>query len=387
MQRLRKETLILTFVLFLVPGLLAPAAAKDYLYVPCSNYLHIIDCDTDTVIKTLSYNDYVIGCASSNDGKRFYFNAWRSIYVVDTDTNQIIDHHEFWTELNRVNVASVFAVSPDGRYLYMNWMVTKKRMNVPRLNVLPYQFVIYDMEKRQVVKNYEIPTNANAVVSLKDDPDHVVILADDVYKLNIKNGKVEKIIGLLRPEKGQPKLNSLVSFNNRSPGDHGMFSGPAYAGEERLKILDPGDSELQLGAVVDQGVYAEAMQKVMAAGGKPPVGAPLMFYMIIDGKGEARLLEADHFAAMYSTVVSPDAKYLYGAMDEVYKVDLKSGKALGFDPLVRGTVYSLAMTADGKKLYAGPAGPDLVVYDTETMKEIGVIPLKSDGVAMNRITK
>ena len=112
-----------------------------------------------------------------------------------------------------------------------------------------------------------------------------------------------------------------------------------------------------------------------------------MFYMIIDGKGEVRLLETDHFAMIYSSVVSPDGKHLYGAMDEVYKVDMKTGKALGFDHLKRGTVYSLAMTADGKKLYVGPAGPDLVVYDTETMKQIGVIPLKSDGVAMNRITK
>jgi len=126
---------------------------------------------------------------------------------------------------------------------------------------------------------------------------------------------------------------------------------------------------------------------VMMAGGKPPAGAPLMFYTIIDGKGDVRMLEVDHFAAIYSSVVSPDAKYLYAAMDELYKVDIKTGKALGFVSLERGTVYSVATTADGKKVYVGPAGPDLVVYDTETMKKIGVIPLKSDGVAMNRITK
>ncbi len=128
-------------------GLTLPAAAKDYLYVPCSNYLHIIDCDTDTVIKTLSYNDYIIGCATSNDRKRFYFSSWRSVYVVDTDTNQIIDQHVFWSELNRVTLGTIFAVSPDGRYLYMIWMVTKKKMNVPRLNVLPNQFVIYDLAR------------------------------------------------------------------------------------------------------------------------------------------------------------------------------------------------------------------------------------------------
>ena len=122
--------------------------------------------------------------------------------------------------------------------------------------------------------------------------------------------------------------------------------------------------------------------------GNPPVGAPLMFYMIVDGKGAVRMLEAaDHFAAYYSTIVSPDTKYLYAAMDELYKVDMKTGQALAFDHLERGTVYSLATSSDGKKIYAGPAGPDLVVYDAETLKQIGMIPLKSDGVAMTRISK
>jgi hypothetical protein len=110
--------------------------------------------------------------------------------------------------------------------------------------------------------------------------------------------------------------------------------------------------------------------------------------MIVDGKGKMNLLEAvDHFAAYYSTVISPDKKYLYGAMDELYKVDAKTGQALGFTHLERGTVYSVATTSDGKKVYVGPAGPDLVVYNSETLEKIGVIHLKSDGVAMTRITK
>jgi hypothetical protein len=74
-------------------------------------------------------------------------------------------------------------------------------------------------------------------------------------------------------------------------------------------------------------------------------------------------------------------------MDELYKVDMKTGQAVGMTHLERGTVYSVTTTRDGKKVYVGPAGPDLVVYDTATMEKIGMIPLKSDGVAMTRITK
>ncbi len=388
MKRLRKKIPWFALVFVLAAAMYAaPAVAKDYLYVPCSNTLHIIDCDTDTVTKTLSYNDYVIGGAASDDGRRYYINAWRSIYAIDTDRQQIVDRYEFWTPLNRVNVGATFAVSPDGRRLYMIWMVTKKKMNVPKLNVLPQQFVIFDMAKRQVVKNYEVPAGAMGVISLKDDPDHVVILGLDVFKLNVKTGETEKILGLLHPAEGGPVLNSLALINNRSPGDHGLFCGPAYGGEDRLRVLDPGDSDLEPGRVVDQAVYAQAMQKVMMAGGKPPAAYPLLYYLIIDGRGKARLLEADHFAMLYSSVISPDTRYLYAAMDELYKVDMKTGKAIAFDTLARGTVYSVATTADGRKVYAGPAGPDLVVYNAETMKQIGMIPLKADGVAMTRITK
>ncbi len=39
-------------------------------------------------------------------------------------------------------------------------------------------------------------------MNLKDDPDHVVLMAEDVFKMNIKTGKTEKIMGILHPEEG-----------------------------------------------------------------------------------------------------------------------------------------------------------------------------------------
>jgi hypothetical protein len=57
------------------------------------------------------------------------------------------------------------------------------------------------------------------------------------------------------------------------------------------------------------------------------------------------------------------------------------------DVMERGTTYALAISSDGKKLYAGPAGPDVSVYDTATMKRVGFIPLKHDGIQMTRISK
>jgi DNA-binding beta-propeller fold protein YncE len=109
--------------------------------------------------------------------------------------------------------------------------------------------------------------------------------------------------------------------------------------------------------------------------------------MLIDKKGKLSMLKGEEVIMAYSATISADSKYLYAVMDEAYKIDFKTGKTLAMDPVERGTCYNLAVTSDGKKLYVGPAGPDVSVYDTATMKRIGIIPLKSDGVTMSLIAK
>ncbi len=334
----------LVAVLCAVGTALPAMAAKDYLYVPCPNHLYIIDCTTDTIVKTIHYNDYIVGCTPSPDGKRFYMNSWKSIYVVDTEKDVLLDKIDFFSDLNRVTINAGIAVSPDGKYLYMSVNITKKKLNIPRLNVLPPQLVVYDLEKKKIAKAFEIPPCCNGVVTLRDDPDHVVLMAQDIFKISLKDGKLTKLLGVLHPEPGMPGLNSLVIWNNWSPGDHGIFPNPAYSMEN-------------------------------------------MYYTLIDSKGELTLLEAEEVVLMYSSILSPDKKYIYGVMDEVYKVDAKTGETLAMDVVERGTSYACALTKDGKKLYVGPGGPDISVYDTATMKSSGFIPLGADGVVMSRITK
>ena len=345
MKTSSNRVLFSMFMMLAVLGVCWPAAAKDYLYVPGPNMLSIIDCETDTVAKTVPYSGFIVNATPSQDGKRYYMNNWRVIYVLDTQTDQIIDTHEFWSELNRVYIQPGIAVSVDGNYLYLSLVIAKKKLNVPRLNVMPPQFAVYDLKKREIVRSFDIPPCCNAVITLRDDPDHVILMAQDIFKLNVKDGKMTKIKGVLHPEEGQPGLNSLVIWNNWSPGDHGIFCNGVYSTDGNL------------------------------------------FYMMIDKKGNLSMLKGEDVIMAYSSVISPDKKFVYSVMDEVYKVDLQNGKTLAKDPVERGTCYGTALTADGKKLYVGPAGPDLTVYDTATMKRLGVISLKSDGCVTHRISK
>lgn len=342
--RKRVAQLLVVVGLLTLFGLSETVAAKDYLYVPSSNHLQIIDCDTDTIIKIVRFNDYIINGIPSPDGERYYMNAWQSIYAVDTESNEIVDTYHFSTDLNRVAVMPGFAVSPDSRYLYLSVAITKKKLNIPRLNVLPPQLVVYDTRKKRIDRSFEVPHACTAVVSPPGDKDHVILLAQDVFKLNVRNGKLTKILGVLYPEEGEPGLNALAVWNNWSPGRKGRVSLPAYSLDE-------------------------------------------MFYLQFDKRGELTKLKAKEVVLAYSSIVSPDLKYIYAAMDEVYKVDLKTGDTLAMDVLERGTCYAVAITSDGRKLYVGPGGPDLSVYDTATMKRIGMIPLKADGVTTSLISR
>ncbi len=321
-----------------------PAAAKDFLYVPAVNALQVIDCDSDTIVETLSYNDYIVSAMLSPDGKKYYLNAIHSIYVIDTETNTLIDTYKFSSELNKVDILG-FSVSADGSKLYLSCSIVKKKQNIPRLNVLPPQFVIYDTASRKMVKNHPIPAAMTGIITLGNDPEHVILVGLDIHKLDIETGELEKMMGILNPEEGQPPKNSLVIWQNNSPDDHGLFTNPFYT----------------------------------------PTG---MGYFIIDkNTGTVTTLAGKDVWFAYSTVVSPDKKYLYAVMDELVKVDMATGETVKSVPIGKGTCYAVSITSDGKKVYVGPAGPDVSVYDADTLDLKSVISLTSDGVAANRLTK
>ena len=346
----RSSRALLSLLIVCCCGFFArPASGADFLYVPVSNAVHVIDCATDTVIKTIEgYDDYIITAAFSPDGKRFYACGWESIYAIDTDTNELVDTFNFSSPLSKVAIGA-FAVSDDGERLYLAASIVKKKQNVPRLNVLPPQLVVYDMAKRKIVKNYEIPHGILAVLPLRNDPNSLVLIGLDVNKLNMKTGKVEKLLGCLNPEEGEEKKNLSTSNTNMSPGDHGIVGAPYITMSE--------------------------------AG--PGIG-----YALVDtNTGKVSTLKGEHLWFEYSVRVSPDKKYIYAVMDELIRIDIKTGKTLGYVTLEQGTVYCVAVTSDGKKIYAGPGGPDIAVYDAETLELLGVIPLDADGKVAHLLSK
>ena len=341
---MKKRILILITAGILAFLSASTAGAKDYLYAVMNNALQVIDCETDTVIKTIEFNDFIINTACSSDGKRLYLNAIHSIYAVDTATNMLVDTYPFSTELSKVSIFGM-NISNDGKQLFICCSIVKKKQNIPRLNVLPDQLVVYDVEKKRMVKNYPIPTSYTQPVVLKNDPDQLILVGKDLERFSLKTGKRDVPMPFLNTKNPEDMRNCLANWQPGSPGDHGIFVNPYY-------------------------------------------DAKGMGYFFIDkNSGKMDDLRGKDVWFAYSSVLSPDQKYIYAVMDELIKVDRTTGETLKVAHLETGTNYTVAITSDGKKIYAGPGGPDISVYDTDSLELLSIIPLMADGVVTQMLSK
>ncbi len=358
MKKILWLLVILISVIFLLPAcekskddtttqVAQQAGGKDYIYVPVSNSLHIIDGETDTVIKKIPYDAYIIGGAFSPDGKRYYLNAMHSVLVIDTVSQELVDTFKFSSKLSKVNVAGI-AISNDNKLLYITCAIVKKKQNVPKLNLLPPQLIVFDLESKKIVKSYEVPFNTKSIFPLKDDPDHLLLSGYDFQKINLKTGKLEVAKRMFNvPEGEDPKLY-LPANESSAPGDHGINIFGYIAGE---------GLDLRIG------------------------------YIFVDrNQGTIRTMDGDDLWFAYNQILSNDKKHIFTVMDELVKIDADSGKTVAWVPTETGTCYSVALSSNGKKVYVGPGGADISVYDTETLKLLKVIPLSADGPVMHRLT-
>jgi WD40 repeat protein len=255
-----------------------------------------------------------------------------------------VDTYPFSTELSKVSIFGI-NISNDGKKLFLCCSIVKKKQNIPRLNVLPDQLVVYDIEKKQMVKNYPIPSSYSQIVVLRNNPDHLILVGQDIERINLKTGKRDMLMPFLNAKKPEDMRNCLANWQPGSPGDHGIFVNPYYDAK--------GEG----------------------------------YFFIDKNTGKMDDLRGKDVWFAYSSILSPDQKYIYAIMDELIKVDRTTGETLKVAQLETGTNYTVAVTSDGKKIYAGPGGPDISVYDAQTLELLTIIPLMSDGAASQMLSK
>ena len=245
MTHFNRKLMMTLWVFWIVLIFQVPVQAKDYIFVPTVKGLDVVDCETGAVIEGARYSDYVMNASYSPDGSRYYLNAYHSIFAVDTETFKLVDTYKFSTDLSRVTIFSS-AVSNNGKQLYLSCQIVKKKQNIPKLNVLPPQFIIFDIDKQEMVKNYEVPYGAHGIFPIRNDPDHVILFALDVYKMNLKtvfgecyksNPAVDFWFRLTEKYEGYKTILPNRKYWNGTYYDGLFFSidGEAYAAIQRAR--------------------------------------------------------------------------------------------------------------------------------------------------------
>jgi DNA-binding beta-propeller fold protein YncE len=340
----KHKRVVFLWALVIVAAFQLPALAADYVLVPTVKGLDVVNCETGQVIEGARYSDYVLNAAYSPDGGRYYLNALHSIFAVDTKTYKMVDTYKFSTDLSRVTIFTA-AVSNDGKQLYLSCQIVKKKQNIPKLNVLPPQFVIFDLNKKEVIQNYELPYGVHGIFPIRKDPDHAILFGLDVYRINLKTGKLEMIMAGIHAEKDREPRSIVAMYTNNSPGDHQLFVAPYYA---------------------QSGLY----------------------YLILDmATGEIKTVKSKEMAMPFSAALSPDKKYIYAGHDELVKVDVATGETVNATYAQRGSFTSVALSPDGKKVYIGAMGADVSIYDAETLKFETAIPVGGDAMVFNRLSR
>ena len=213
------------------------------------------------------------------------------------------------------------------------------------MNVFPPQLVIYDLDKKTIVKNYKVPYGVHGIFPIGNDPNHAILFGPDVYKMNLKTGELKTIMSGLHPKEGQEVRFVGAWYINNSPGDHGLLAAPFYA------------------------------------------KSGLSFLMLDTQNGSIQTIKSKKMSMPFSAAVSPDKKFIYAGHDELIKVDVSTGETVKSTHADMGTFSSICFSPDGKKVYIGAFGADVSIYDADTLELETVIPLGGDASVFTQFSR
>ena len=166
-------------------------------------------------------------------------------------------------------------------------------------------------------------------------------------------------------------LESLLDFH--CPNPLGGITG------KTIPLFDKGFNMLAFWT------YTQENGGVWAGPYYTPTGWGLFNINIRTGEITDTPIKGDPLFA-YGAVYSPDRTKAYSVMDEVGVIDLKTHEVTKVVPIEEGTCYGNVPTSDGKRLFVGAGGSTVTVYDTETMKPLRVLQMKTDGMILRRMT-
>ena len=329
----------LATLMFCLSGLTGQAQAKDLIFTMGYGTLEVIDGDTDTLVTNIPVKGWTRDYTFTPDKKRMVVNASRHyIHIIDTEkltrekTLDVNDNQEGWDRFIYGMTAG-----PDNKTIYAH-MIGRRTEDGEAIIAKP-MIVQIDLDTGKILRSVEVPKGIFSLLSINNGKE-LYAIGLDIHKINT-TGKEMKVTGS-HPmfDKG---MNILALWHYTFEND-GYFVAPYYNAK--------GCGMLEIDT--HTGKISENM-----VNGVPPM--------------------------VYNFMYSPDRTKVYGAMDEVYKIDVKSRKITNYTVIEEGTNFAVIVSSDGKKVYTGAGGSSVSVFDAETLKLLKVINMSEDAVSMARL--
>lgn len=315
---------------------------KEMLYVSGIGKVFAVDPVKKEVVAAIEINGAAREMTWTEDGHTLFINdgGRQEVSKIDTEKNKVIDTLTFnKPEENITSRIFGLAVDSKGEKLYATLMRTQKK----RVELVPLQPVIavMDLKTKKVIKEVEVPYGTHALQFLEDES-KLMVWAKSLYQLDLKTYELTKYHDLMEP--ADPSKEGIANYlyfwhrdkdsaNSLTAGMFKFYPGTENVSENVLMV------DRSNGKVTDFQL-------------KEPLG-------------------------LFSVVVSPDKKYIYGGQNYIHKVNMDTKEVTTITSKV-GTSYGYNISSDGKTLYVSGAGPDISFIDTATMKYLKIIDLPTD---------
>lgn len=332
-----RQFLCLCLASVLGAGLAARAESGERFYYTGYEVIQVIDAATDAIVADIPIQGAARETALSADRRFLYVATNRHlVHKIDLAENRVVGtvdvSNDGWDRL-----LYGFVLDPDGRTAYGGFMSRKTAGG----EVVIGQPVVaqFELDTGRILRSVEVPFGVAHLVSVQGGR-RIYAIGQDLYKIEVA-GRDMKVVETVP-----------------------MF-------DRNMNILPLWDYAFDNGGVASMNYYTPEY----------------MGLMLIDQRtgGISEMPIEGEPALAYSVVLSPDRKHAYAVMDELTVIDLVQKTYVASVPIAEGTCYTVNVSGDGSKIYAGGGGSTLTVYDAKTLKPLKVLQMASDGMDLRRV--
>lgn len=346
---------------FLAPSLLAgallahgavlprAAAAHDYLVTGSKpDRLYVIDPVKERVISEFHIpgaNDYVSIIVPSPDGRIAYVlvNEAQSIVGIDLRTGREVFRADLSAPGERIKCMLAFAVTPDGKQLIAYEYPTL--LGIDSYTVLPPRFAVFDTAAglhAKPVRQFPAPRRIEMILA-REDGHSFYALGFNLYEFSLSTGRLIQKRGILdwhRPGHSSPDMLAFWPVTEPT----GTFTSPVYS--------------------------------MLTGPGTPSGGIAETSMMLLNLRtGQLQYHDFQRTSApIFSTVLSPDRHWVFGAYTALTKIDARHWDVAGQIDLPH-TYYSVNISSNGRRVYVGGAMCDIAIYSARTLRQTGDVHL------------